>query len=74
LGDHADQMIVSQASYELTDATVDSQIITLQASGANVFLNGGSPKFAAQAIRKASDIGWRPQQFLAFVSTSIGAS
>jgi branched-chain amino acid transport system substrate-binding protein len=73
LGDHADQMIVSQASYELTDATVDSQIITLQASGANVFLNGGSPKFAAQAIRKASDIGWRPQQFLAFVSTSIGA-
>jgi len=73
LGERADRMIVGQASYELTDATVDSQIITLQASGANVFLNGGSPKFAAQAIRKASDISWRPQQFLAFVSTSIGA-
>jgi branched-chain amino acid transport system substrate-binding protein len=73
LGDRADSVIVGQASYELTDATVDSQIITLQASGANVFLNGGSPKFAAQAIRKASDIGWRPHQFLAFISNSIGA-
>ena len=66
-------MIVAQASYEVTDATVDSQVITLQSSGATVFLNGGSPKFAAQAIRKAADIGWRPQQFLAFVSNSIGA-
>ena len=49
------------------------EVETLQASGANVFLNGGSPKFAAQAIRKASDIGWRPHQFLAFISNSIGA-
>ena len=73
LGERADKMIVAQASYEVTDATVDSQVITLQSSGATVFLNGGSPKFAAQAIRKAADIGWRPQQFLAFVSNSIGA-
>ena len=73
LGSRADTMIVAQASYELTDATVDSQIITLQSSGANVFLNGGSPKFAAQAIRKTYDIGWRPIQFIAFVSTSISS-
>jgi branched-chain amino acid transport system substrate-binding protein len=73
LGDRADKMIVAQASYEFTDPTVDSQIITLQASGANVFLNAATPKFAAQAIRKAADIGWKPQQFLAFISSSIGA-
>jgi len=73
LGNRADTMIVAQASYELTDPTVDSQIITLQSSGANVFLNGGSPKFAAQAIRKTYDIGWHPIQFIAFVSTSISS-
>ena len=73
LGDKADKMMVAQASYEFTDATVDSQIITLQASGANVFLNASTPKFAAQAIRKIADIGWKPTQFLAFISNSIGA-
>ncbi|MGZ5864915.1 MAG: ABC transporter substrate-binding protein [Xanthobacteraceae bacterium] len=73
LGERADKMIVAQASYEFTDATVDSQIISLQASGATVFLNAATPKFAAQAIRKAADIGWHPQQFVAFVSNSIGA-
>jgi len=52
---------------------VDSQIVQLQASGANVFFNVGTPKFAAQAIRKAYDIGWKPVQYLNNVSTSIGA-
>ena len=73
LGDKAAKMIVAEVSYEVSDPTVDSQIVQLQASGANVFFNVGTPKFAAQAIRKAYDIGWRPVQYLNNVSTSIGA-
>jgi branched-chain amino acid transport system substrate-binding protein len=48
-------------------------VVSLQSAGATVFFNGGTPKFGAQAIRKAHDIGWQPLQFLASVSTSIGA-
>ena len=55
LGDKAARMIVSEQAYEFTDPTVDSQIVSLKASGADVFFNFGSPKFAAQAIRKAYD-------------------
>jgi len=73
LGDKAARMIVAEVSYEVSDPTVDSQIVQLQASGANVFFNVGTPKFAAQAIRKAYDIGWKPVQYLNNVSTSIGA-
>jgi len=73
LGDKAAKMIVAEVSYEVSDPTVDSQIVQLQASGANVFFNVGTPKFAAQAIRKAYDIGWKPLQYLNNVSTSIGA-
>ena len=73
LGDKAAKMIVAEVSYEVSDPTVDSQIVQLQASGANVFFNVGTPKFAAQAIRKAYDIGWKPVQYLNNVSTSIGA-
>lgn len=73
LGEQASRLIVREATYEVTDPTVDSQVITLQASGANVFLNASTPKVAAQAIRKASDIGWNPTQFVAFVSSSIGS-
>jgi branched-chain amino acid transport system substrate-binding protein len=73
LGDKAKTMIVKEASYETTDPTIDSQIITLQASGANVFFNVTTPKFAAQAIRKSHDIGWKPLQFLNSVSNSVGA-
>jgi branched-chain amino acid transport system substrate-binding protein len=73
LGDKAKTMIVKEASYETTDPTVDSQVITLQASGADVFFNVTTPKFAAQAIRKAHDIGWKPLQFLNSVSNSVGA-
>jgi branched-chain amino acid transport system substrate-binding protein len=66
-------MIVKETSYEVTDPTVDSQVAQLQASGADVFFNITTPKFAAQAIRKAYDIGWKPVQYLNSVSGSIGS-
>jgi ABC-type branched-subunit amino acid transport system substrate-binding protein len=72
LGDKADKMIVATKSYETTDPTVDSQIVALQASGADVLLTAAVPKFAAQAIRKVYDIGWRPTHFVDYPSTSIG--
>jgi len=73
LGAAGQKLIVSRQSYEVTDATVDSQIVNLKASGANVFLDVTTPKFAAQAIKKAYDIGWKPVHLLNNVSTSIGA-
>lgn len=73
LGDAAGRMIVKQASYETTDATVNSQVIELKASGADVFFNTGAGKFAAQAIRIAHDLGWHPLQFLSNYSSSVGA-
>jgi branched-chain amino acid transport system substrate-binding protein len=73
LGDKAAKMIVSEVTYEVTDATVDSQIVTLKGAGADVFFNITTPKFAAQAIRKAYDIDWHPLHFLNNVSNSIGA-
>jgi len=73
LGDKAKSMIVAEVSYEVSEPTVDSQIVQLQASGANVFFNVTTPKFAAQAIRKAYDIGWKPVHYLNNVSTSVGS-
>jgi branched-chain amino acid transport system substrate-binding protein len=73
LGDKAGKMIVSELSYEVTDPTIDSQIVTLKGSGADTFVNITTPKFAAQAIRKAYDIGWKPMQILNTVSASIAA-
>ena len=73
LGDKAKTMIVARASYEVTDPTVDSQIVQLQASGADTFFNITTPKFAAQAIRKAYDTGWKPVQYLNNVSVSVGS-
>ena len=73
LGDKAKSMIVAEASYEVSDPTVDSQIVQLQSSGANVFFNITTPKFAAQAIRKAYDIGWKPVHYLNNVSISVGS-
>jgi branched-chain amino acid transport system substrate-binding protein len=73
LGDKVKTMIVKEVSYETSDPTVDSQIVQLQASGADVFLNITTPKFAAQAIRKAYDIGWKPVQYLNNVSASVGS-
>ena len=72
LGDKA-SMIVAEQPYETSDPTVDSQIINLKASGADIFINVGTPKFAAQAIKKAHEIGWKPTQFLNSVSNSVGA-
>ncbi len=73
LGDKAAKMIVAEVSYEVTDPTVDSQVAQLQSSGADVFVNITTPKFAAQAIRKAFDIGWKPAHYLNNVSTSVGS-
>lgn len=73
LGADADRMIAKTASYEVTDATVDSQVIALQAAGADVFWNSAAGKFASQAIRKAYDIGWHPLQFVSNYSSSIAA-
>jgi branched-chain amino acid transport system substrate-binding protein len=56
LGDKADKMIIATQTYETTDPTVDSQIVSLQGSGADVLLTAAIPKFAAQAIRKVYDI------------------
>jgi branched-chain amino acid transport system substrate-binding protein len=70
LGDHAG-MIVKEASYETSEPTVDSQVVTLQGSGADIFIIGATPKFAAQAIRKSSDLGWDATRYLSNVSPSI---
>ena len=72
LGDKYDKMVTT-ATYETTDATVDSQINTLQASGANVLLVVAIPKFAAQAIRKVYDLGWKPTFIMTNVATSVGS-
>ncbi|MBT9526291.1 MAG: ABC transporter substrate-binding protein [Rhizobacter sp.] len=73
LGAKAATMIVKEATYEVSDPTVDSQIITLQASGADTFINITTPKFGAQAIRKAYDSGWKPLHIVNNVSASIGS-
>ncbi|MBS0223297.1 MAG: ABC transporter substrate-binding protein [Proteobacteria bacterium] len=65
--------IVKHVTYEITDPTVDSQIIQLKDSGANVFFNVSTPKFAAQSIRKAADIGWKPAHYMTNVSASVAA-
>jgi hypothetical protein len=71
LGDHADNMIVAEASLEVTDPKVDSQIVTLKASGADTFFIFSSAKPAAQAIRKVWDVGWRPFQFVGNPAASV---
>jgi branched-chain amino acid transport system substrate-binding protein len=70
LGDKK-SLIVMKQSYEVTDPTVDSQIVNLKNSGANVFFNITTPKFAAQAIKKAHDLGWKPVHYLNNVSSSL---
>src|SRR5208283_5239000 len=72
LGDKADKLIIATQTYETSDPTVDSQIVSLQGSGADVLLTAAVPKFAAQAIRKIYDIGWKPTHFLSYPSSSIG--
>src|SRR5665213_1437282 len=74
LGAKAASMIVAELSYETTQPTIDSEIVKLKASGADVFVNLSIPKFAAQAIKKAAEIQWKPLHFLNSVSSSIGAT
>jgi branched-chain amino acid transport system substrate-binding protein len=73
LGAKAKTMIVAEQPYETTDPTVDSQVINLKASGADVFFNVTTPKFAAQAIRKVTELGWKPLHLLNNVSNSVGS-
>ena len=73
MGDKYKSMVVSEVSYEVSDPTIDSQIVQLKGSGADTFMNITTPKFAAMAIRKAADIGWKPVHYLNNVSASVGS-
>jgi branched-chain amino acid transport system substrate-binding protein len=69
----AKRMIIAELPYNPTDPTIESQIVTMKTLGADVFFDEATPKFAAQAIRKAAEIGWKPVQFVASISNSVGA-
>ena len=71
LGDKAN-LIVKELSYEVTDPTIDSQIVNLKTAGADVLMTITTPKFGAQAIRKAADLAWKPTHFIVSVASSIG--
>ena len=73
LGNKATTMIVGEQSYETTEPIVDLEVVRLRSTGADVFFNVATPKFAAQAIRKVSEIGWKPLHLLNNVSASIGS-
>ena len=71
LGERAD-LIVKELSYEVTDPTIDSQIVALKSAGADVVFTIATPKFGAQSIRKVADLGWKPTHFIVSVASSIG--
>ena len=73
LGKDWDQVVTKSVTYEVTDATIDSQIADLQNTGANALLVAATPKFAAQSIRKVHDLNWKPMFFMTNVSISVGA-
>ncbi|MBN8961448.1 MAG: ABC transporter substrate-binding protein [Rhizobiales bacterium] len=73
LGDKAKTMIVAETSYELTDPTIDSQIVKIKSAGADLLYDASTPKFAAQAIKKVADLGWKPVHILDINATSVGA-
>ncbi|KYK45736.1 branched-chain amino acid ABC transporter substrate-binding protein [Bradyrhizobium liaoningense] len=73
LGAKAGSMIVLEESYETSEPTIDNHIVKLKATGADVFINITTPKFAAQAIKKNAEIGWKPIHFLNNVSASVGS-
>ena len=73
LGAGWEKMIVADATYEVTDPTVDSQILQLKNSGATLFMNITTPKFSAQSIKKVAEIGWKPVHYLVSVGASVGA-
>lgn len=72
-GEKASKLIVAEESYETSEPSIDSHIVRLKDSGADVFVNITTPKFAAQAIKKAAEIGWKPMHLMTDVSISIGA-
>src|ERR1700712_4197125 len=72
LGGNFDKYVVKSLTYEVTDATIDSQITTLQAAGVDTLLTAATPKFAAMVIRKVNDLGWKPLHCLTNVSISVG--
>jgi branched-chain amino acid transport system substrate-binding protein len=69
-----DKVFIKTVTYEATDPTVDSQVVTLKDSGAEVVVTAAIPKFAAQVIRKAYDIGWKPVHYMSNVSASVGST
>ena len=73
LGDQYEKIMVKAQSYEVTDPTIDSQVVSLQGAGCDALVTAATPKFAAQAIRKVADLGWKPLHMLAFVSASRSA-
>ncbi len=73
LGEKGRKQIVGEITYEVTDPTIDSQLVTLKGTGADAFFNITTPKFAAQAIKKMAEIGWKPVHYLNSVSASVGA-
>jgi branched-chain amino acid transport system substrate-binding protein len=73
LGDKAAKMIVAEASYEVTDPTIDSQVLKIKDAGADLFFNASTPKQAAQAIKKIGELGWHPIQIVDINATSVGA-
>src|SRR5689334_12205679 len=73
LGSKAASMIVIEESYETSEPTIDNHIVKLKSTGADVFMNITTPKFAAQAIKKNAEIGWKPLHFLNNVSASVGS-
>lgn len=73
LGDKAASMIVAEASYEVSDPTIDSQILKIKDAGADLFFSATTPKQAAQAIKKIAELGWHPVQILDINATSVGA-
>jgi branched-chain amino acid transport system substrate-binding protein len=74
LGDKAATMVVAEASYEVSDPTIDSQILKLKSAGADLFFSASTPKFAAQAIKKNFELGWKPVHILDINATSVGAT
>jgi len=73
LGPNAETMIVKQLSYDLSDPTIDSQIVSLKASGADTFFDASTPKFTAQAIRRANEIDWKPLHFILSSSSRVSS-
>src|ERR1700736_926390 len=73
LGDKAATMIVAEASYEVSDPTIDSQILKIKDAGTDLFFSASTPKFAAQAIKKNAELGWKPVHILDINATSVGA-